>query len=176
MFRYIAISLQAQTTHTGLRLETSVLTAQIQISQDEMPLMEQVLHRWAVGGGAFDFAFGTFGVGGTLRTMDLVSSLNHDLHHQKQWTVHKRHKYNSFALTSCNGQLDGFQGPIVAGQGSITRTDSTIHLGEQLWSVLQIIQALGIQALQVDLAGVQVLFAGCQLLGKSTLQSVGPEW
>ena len=84
MFRYIAISLQAQTTHTGLRLETSVLTAQIQISQDEMPLMEQVLHRWAVGGGAFDFAFGTFGVGGTLRTMDLVSSLNHDLHHQKQ--------------------------------------------------------------------------------------------
>ena len=72
--------------------------------------------------------------------MDLVSSLNHDLHHQKQWTVHKRHKYNSFALTSCNGQLDGFQGPIVAGQGSITRTDSTIHLGEQLWSVLQIIK------------------------------------
>lgn len=48
MFRYIAISLQAQTTHTGLRLETSVLTAQIQISQDEMPLKEQVLHRWAV--------------------------------------------------------------------------------------------------------------------------------
>ena len=44
----IAISLQAQTTHPGLRLETSVLTAQIQISQDEMPLMEQVLHRWAV--------------------------------------------------------------------------------------------------------------------------------